>query len=735
MFELHLYDLSGIKLTGDGWGDDVFDGAKINSSGEVSIEITATGLNIYEGHLSAEEVATATPIQVLNYDIPGLAGFRITSGVFGGDEDFRGKYTVGDLVYCSATRCFYAFPEEKPNSITDLTNTTWYFKDSLEHCWLVWYTDLQCVTAACYNADFAVNFVVNDNQYDNLYFDLKGEGDPMADDTVYYTNLDSGDYIEAYYYGWEDESYRTITITGGEDVTNPDLITWITTNAVQTDISKPDSPETDSTGHYLLFSSPEEFTLEAHVSIDSFDFGGGADGGPPPSFEECEISRGYWNGIIEYSTDANQWEVWDSTTILSSSNGKLYLRGTNNTRVTGFESGGQGGDTYFWRLTGSEVSCTGNIETLLDYKTVANGQHPPMDEGAFESWLWQNSALVTAPALGATTLTPACYFYMFWQCENLRTLPELPATMLPASCYTCMFEGCSSIKLSTEKTDEYKYEYRIPVSGDGAFVEEYPNSEVLDMFNSTGGTFTGTPELNTVYYTSNEIVRAVQPEENKPTCIFDLTTLGLPSGSYTIYVKLSAEGYQDSEPSNEVVWEKVGRVVPDGWSLEWWHDEGTTYLGPGELWPEPTPDDAQALGSPDEYFNDYYLGQVAYRYSAQTNTWTVSWFEDMGATGVIIVDEIAGIPVTSIEYEAFYTQHVPTLAFVKIPKSITYIGSRIFAADFGGRGGVQPIEEIIYEGTKSEWNNIEFADDWNAECPELTITCTDGTITVPAYNS
>ncbi len=731
MFKLHLYDLSGIKLTGNGWGDDVFDGAEINSSGEVSIEITATGLNIYEGHLSATEVATATPIQVLNYDIPGLAGFRITGGTFGGGEDIRAKCTVGDLFYCSATHHFYAFPEEKSNSITDLTNTTWYFKDSLEHCWIIWETDLQCVSAACYNADFAVNLVVNDNQYDHLSFTLKGEGSPMADDSVYYDNHDSGDFIEAYYYGWEDESYRTITITGGEDVTNPDLITWITTNAVQTDISKPDAPEVGEGGHYLLFSSPNEFTLEAKAEWDD-----GMD-------EIVEENIGHWNGTMEYSTDAVQWNVWDGITVLSSAGGVLYVRGSNNTIVAGWAPYKAGGVTYMWVLTGAEVSCTGNIETLLDYKTVANGQHPQMEAQAFAYWWRSCGALVEAPTLGSVTLAEACYDGMFIACVNLRTIPELPATAMIMNCYTGMFDGCSSLKLSTEQTEEYKYEYRIPSSGTGTMPSEEecgyedPSEWVLgNMFSGTGGTFTETPELNTVYYTSNKIVRAVEEEEAKPTFTFDLSTLNLASGKYTIYVTLGAEGYRDSEPSNEVVYEKLGHLVPENTYFEYWSPDGESVLSlsAGEPFPQPLPDDSALI----DYTNSSSSqNDVIYKYSADTNSWRV-WASayPFGPTEVTIRESIGGAPVTAID-NAFWNEfgemgvasgfEMP-LERITIPKSITNIINEAFGYCFD-------LKEIIYASTIAEWNNINFSDDWNAGCSELTITCTDGIITIPAYNS
>lgn len=112
------------------------------------------------------------------------------------------------------------------------------------------------------------------------------------------------------------------------------------------------------------------------------------------------------------------------------------------------------------------------------------------------------TSLTTAPALPATKLTNYCYSNMFDRCVSLTTVPELPATTLFYSCYSSMFYGCTEIKLSASKTGDYQTEYRIPTSGTGTTATE----ALTDMFTNTGGTFTGTPSINTTYYTSNTVV-------------------------------------------------------------------------------------------------------------------------------------------------------------------------------------------------------------------------------------
>ena len=71
-----------------------------------------------------------------------------------------------------------------------------------------------------------------------------------------------------------------------------------------------------------------------------------------------------------------------------------------------------------------------------------------------------------------------------------------------------MFQGCTSLKLSPVKAGEYTIAYRIPSSGAGTTA----TNALTNMFASTGGTFTGTPEINTTYYLSsgNMIVRETE---------------------------------------------------------------------------------------------------------------------------------------------------------------------------------------------------------------------------------
>ena len=337
---------------------------------------------------------------------------------------------------------------------------------------------------------------------------------------------------------------------------------------------------------YLTFSSPNSFTLKVNDTTK------------------------HWDGTLEYFSSNRTWTIWDGTTTLSAvtDDGEyvLYLRGTGNTVITGNIT------NYKWVLTGSDIACIGNIENLLDYATVASGNHPTMATNCYQSMFYGCTSLTQAPALPATTLVKSCYCYMFYGCISLTQAPSLPATTLAEGCYAYMFLGCTSLtqapalpattlvdycyqgmfygctsltqtpalpattlakycyqsmfrdctsltqapalpattlaescymnmfygcaaltqapalpattlvtfcyydmfcdctslKLSTTQTGEYTQEYRIPTTGTGTTA----TNALTEMFANTGGTFTGTPGINTTYYLSsdNMIVRETE---------------------------------------------------------------------------------------------------------------------------------------------------------------------------------------------------------------------------------
>ena len=286
-----------------------------------------------------------------------------------------------------------------------------------------------------------------------------------------------------------------------------------------------------------------------------------------------------WDGTLEYSTDTINWTTWTGTSISSAvSNGsyKLYVRGTGNTYMNTLSKELNGR----WVLTGSNISCSGRIDNLLDHATVSLGGQPTMAfccycymfsgctslisapnlpattladycyyymfrgctsltsapslpantlasncyesmfsgcigltqapnlpatilaSGCYNQMFYRCTSLTIAPSLPANTLASNCYNYMFYGCTSLIQVPNLPATTLANYCYRAMFFSCTLIKLSATQVGEYQTAYRIPTTDTGTDATD----ALADMFTNTGGTFTGTPTINTTYYTSNTVV-------------------------------------------------------------------------------------------------------------------------------------------------------------------------------------------------------------------------------------
>ena len=219
----------------------------------------------------------------------------------------------------------------------------------------------------------------------------------------------------------------------------------------------------------------------------------------PEVFSIAALKR--WDGKIEY-TNGSGWKTWDGNEITSGENGNnhcIYLRGTGNSKITGVNS-----SSAKWSIVGTNIACNGDIDLLLDYATVKNGNHPSMANYCYSYMFRGCTSLTAAPSLPATTLANYCYSSMFYGCTSLTAAPSLPATTLASSCYFSMFYGCTKIKLSTTASGTYTKSYRIPKNGTGTTAF----GALSSMFVNTGGTFKETPKINTTYYLdkSNTIV-------------------------------------------------------------------------------------------------------------------------------------------------------------------------------------------------------------------------------------
>lgn len=298
-----------------------------------------------------------------------------------------------------------------------------------------------------------------------------------------------------------------------------------------------------NTNPYLTFSSPNSFTLVTANSTKN------------------------WDGTLEYSTDLKNWATWDGTTTLNSSNDVehvLYVRGTGNSVITGsFDKK--------WTLTGSNISCSGNIENLLDYETVIADEHPSMGWYCYYEMFKNCASLITAPELPATTLAYSCYNNMFGLCTSLTVVHELPVTTLTVYCYANMFSGCTSllhipvlkadtlisncynsmfknigITISETKSSTTPYPYRVPLIGDGTTA----TNALTNMFSGVTGNIP-TPEINKTYYISHKPIGGFEVKEVKK----DDEVIGIKH--YHIYTDstLTENAYTDSAFGAEALYD------------------------------------------------------------------------------------------------------------------------------------------------------------------------------------
>lgn len=98
-------------------------------------------------------------------------------------------------------------------SVSDLTGTTWVINN----------------IPALYFYEFHVNFTSNNQSFDYLILDIDNY-------IIQYYNSSEDEAANVYddtNHTWKDNAYKTITITGGADATNANLIVWLQENAIQ----------------------------------------------------------------------------------------------------------------------------------------------------------------------------------------------------------------------------------------------------------------------------------------------------------------------------------------------------------------------------------------------------------------------------------------------------------------------------------------------------------------------
>ena len=176
---------------------------------------------------------------------------------------------------------------------------------------------------------------------------------------------------------------------------------------------------------YVTFSAESEQTFK--MDFGSFTLGTG-------EYFEYSVGGGKWVRFTAIVKDIK----------FGSTLGSLRLRGKSS---KGTATDYDNYSTIQFTTANSQVDCTGDIRTLIDYENYADVSTA---DAKFCQLFYQNTQLRTAPALPAETLASFCYFYMFYGCTSLTTAPKLPAKTLASYCYSDMFNGCTSLTTAPE---------------------------------------------------------------------------------------------------------------------------------------------------------------------------------------------------------------------------------------------------------------------------------------------
>ena len=121
---------------------------------------------------------------------------------------------------------------------------------------------------------------------------------------------------------------------------------------------------------------------------------------------------------------------------------KIYVKGDNPNGLSYYDV-----DTELWKhshfiIDLGKVEAGGNIMSIIDGGSCTRMDVP---EYCFYSLFKDCTALVTAPALQAETLSNYCYGEMFSGCTSLINTPSLLSKTLAPYCYYAMFSGCTSL--------------------------------------------------------------------------------------------------------------------------------------------------------------------------------------------------------------------------------------------------------------------------------------------------
>ena len=265
---------------------------------------------------------------------------------------------------------------------------------------------------------------------------------------------------------------------------------------------------------------------------------------------------------FQYSVNGGEWKTVESSeeVTFGGTYGDLRLRGTDNPNGTAayFNSnyGSLPDNLNIEFSTDAKVACTGDIRTLLDYKTYKTVD---TSNARFFGLFDNCTVLTSAPDLPATTLADNCYSNMFWGCSSLTTAPELPATTLADYCYSGMFQECTGLESAPElpATTLANYCYYRMFYGCTSLTSAKKLPAITLAPNCYSYMFNGCTSLSSV----TMLAPSDQITNKRDCCYYWLTDAGTKEGiSRTLQVK-NADAYTALKNNT------ANYYLPDNWQI------------------------------------------------------------------------------------------------------------------------------------------------------------------------
>lgn len=215
-------------------------------------------------------------------------------------------------------------------AITDLTNTTWKFNDSLDFSG-------SNVGGQTFTISFSSANANNSAIVTYLRIGFGGWTSSMQMYIYYYPSTTTTFHNSAVSAGaWQNEGYKTITITGGTDATNATLISWLQSNATQVTLVNSTTLETTlhTAGKYcdknILVKSSDSNLIAENIKKDISVFGvtgtyEGTDVSDTTATQGDVLSGKYFYGSDGVKTEGTMTDHTETSITLNAGTGEQYV--------------------------------------------------------------------------------------------------------------------------------------------------------------------------------------------------------------------------------------------------------------------------------------------------------------------------------------------------------------------------------------------------------------------------